>query len=228
MARNEPKTYEQQNQQARERSQQNAVATGNPQQRGMARRSFDPTAMPFGLLGLNPFALMGRLMEQLDYAPRRGENGESVAWAPAIEVAERDGNLAVRVDLPGLQPDEVRVAVLDDALVVEGESTFQREDDKGGIHRTERRYGRFMRTIPLPAGAKTDQATARLENGVLEIIVPVQEQQSDRKQIPVQGSSTSQGGSAGTGGASGTSQSSGGSSGQTSGASSEQGSTRNK
>ncbi len=221
MARNDTRTNEQQNQQAQGRAQQNAVDAGNPQQRGVARRSFDPLATPFGLLGLNPFALMGRLFDQLDYAPRRGESGESVAWAPAIEVAERDGNLVVRVDLPGLKPDEVRVAVLDDALVVDGESTFEREDDRGGIHRTERRYGRFMRTIPLPAGAKTDQATARLENGVLEIIVPVQQQQSDRKQIPVQGSSTSPGGSSGTGGASGTS------SGQTSGASSEQSSTRN-
>jgi HSP20 family protein len=58
------------------------------------------------------------------------------------------------------------------------------------MHRTEIRYGRFYRTIPLPEGVNAEQVRAKFDNGVLEVTVPVPEQQSQRKQIPIQSSST--------------------------------------
>jgi HSP20 family protein len=58
------------------------------------------------------------------------------------------------------------------------------------VHRTEIRYGRFYRSIPLPEGADVEQARARFENGVLEVAVPVPEQKAQRKQIPIQSGSS--------------------------------------
>jgi HSP20 family protein len=50
---------------------------------------------------------------------------------------------------------------------------------------SERRYGQFYRSIPLPEGANGEQAHAHFDNGVLEILVPVQEPASKRRQIPI-------------------------------------------
>ena len=60
--------------------------------------------------------------------------------------------------------------------------------DKGGVHRTEIRYGRFYRVIPLPEGADVDQAKAKFENGVLEVTIPLAGQASKRRRIQVESS----------------------------------------
>jgi HSP20 family protein len=84
----------------------------------------------------------------------------------------------------------VKVEIADDALVLEGERKFEREENRGDIRRTELQYGHFYRSIPLPEGANAEQAHARFENGVLEITIPVPQQESNRRQIPVEASST--------------------------------------
>jgi HSP20 family protein len=54
------------------------------------------------------------------------------------------------------------------------------------VYRSERRYGQFYRSIPLPEGADTEQAKAQFNNGVLEVTVPAPEQKSSRREIPIQ------------------------------------------
>ena len=98
---------------------------------------------------------------------------------------ERDGKLIVHADLPGLNKDDLRIQVVNDQLVIEGERRREHEEDKGPIHRSERSYGSFMRSVALPEGANVDQAHAEFNNGVLEISVPIPEQKQAR-QIPIQ------------------------------------------
>jgi HSP20 family protein len=117
----------------------------------------------------------------------RGEEGKT-AWTPTVEVNERDGKYVVHAELPGVKPDDVKLEITDDAVVLQGERQCEREENKGGVHVTERRYGNFYRAIPLPEGAKIDEARAKFENGVLEVEVPVAEQRSNRRQIPIEGS----------------------------------------
>jgi HSP20 family protein len=95
----------------------------------------------------------------------------------------------VHAELPGLEPKDVKVDVENDALVIQGERRFEQEEKEGGVQRTERQYGLFYRSIPLPEGAKVDQAKAKFHNGVLEVTIPVPEQQSNRRTIPVEGES---------------------------------------
>jgi HSP20 family protein len=105
---------------------------------------------------------------------RAGE--ESAVWAPHIDVRERDKNLIISADLPGLNKDDIKVEVTDRGLCLRGERKREHEEQGEGYYRTERSYGAFCRVIPLPEGADIDQAKAAFNNGVLEITVPVPDQ----------------------------------------------------
>jgi HSP20 family protein len=129
----------------------------------------------FGSLGFGQSAFMpGRA----GVNPWRG--AEVGGWAPDIEVYQRNNELVVRADLPGLKRDDVKVDVTDQAITIHGERRQEKESEQGGVYRTERSYGSFYRQIPLPEGAMTDQAKATFKNGVLEITVPAPPDQVTR------------------------------------------------
>jgi len=133
--------------------------------------------------GLAPFAggaLWRRLLGDFDRV-FEGTNGplfkvparlNEFAWVPEVEVAEREGKLFVRVDLPGVKKEEVRVTA-DEYLKIEGERTQEAESNEGEWFRTERSYGRFARVIPLPEGVKATEIVAAFSDGVLEVVVPL-------------------------------------------------------
>jgi HSP20 family protein len=83
----------------------------------------------------------------------------------------------------------VKVEIENDSVVIQGERKTETEEKNAGVQRTERQYGYFYRSIPLPEGANADQAEAKFHNGVLEITVPVSEQQANRRSIPVKADS---------------------------------------
>ncbi len=132
---------------------------------------------------------MSEEMDNFFNQARGGGRREGAVWSPAIEVAERDGKYLIHAELPGLKPEEVKVELRDNALVIEGERRSEHEENRGGIHRSERRYGQFYREIPLPEGVNPDQVNARFENGMLEITAPVPQARSNSRQIPIQGAS---------------------------------------
>jgi HSP20 family protein len=146
---------------------------------------------------ISPFTLLRRMTEEVDRTlgepGARGGRAETV-WAPAIEVNQQEGKYIVRAELPGLKPEEVKIEVTDDALILEGERKFEQEENTSGVRRTERMYGRFYRVIPLPEGANTAEARARFENGVLEVTVPVTERQSNRRQLTLESNSNEKSG----------------------------------
>lgn len=161
------------------------------QSSGIARRrEYDPWR---DLFNPNPFAMMRRLSEEMDRAfsgnlgLRRGF-GETGGWAPAVEVRQRNGDLVIQAELPGLNKDDVKVEIADDRITIQGEKKRESESTEGGVHRSERSYGRFYRTIPLPEGTQADKAKAEFKNGVLEVSVPVPQQAQHNKprQIPIQ------------------------------------------
>lgn len=196
MATQTTRTDEKQNQ----GSQQGQAMTRSSQQQGSSRSSgYLPYLTPADILRTNPFSLMRRMSEELDRvfgeSNERGQREKT--WTPTVEVMQREGNFVVRAELPGLKPEDVKLEITDDAIVLEGERKDEREESKGGLHITERRYGRFYRAIPLPEGAKTGDAGAKFENGVLEITVPTEEPKRQRREIPIQGGSQATTGSSG-------------------------------
>jgi len=143
------------------------------------------------LFSMNPFTLMRRLTEDMDrmFYGRGEQNYDMGNWAPPVEVRESNGNLVVSAELPGLNKEDVKVEVNDNALIIQGERKREWDEEKEGVHRSERSYGSFYRAIPLPESAKAEQAKAEFNNGVLEVRVPIPQQQQTTRQIPIEGGS---------------------------------------
>jgi HSP20 family protein len=112
--------------------------------------------------------------------------GGATMWMPPVEVLQQGDKLLVRADLPGLQKDDVRVEVQSGALTIEGERKQEFEETEEGVYRSERVYGRFSRSIPLPEGADADQAKATFRNGVLEVELPVAAQAEQGRRLEIQ------------------------------------------
>jgi len=97
-------------------------------------------------------------------APRR--------WIPAMDLVERDDRFVLRVDLPGVPEEDVRVELDDRVLTIAGERKSALERGDGGYRHLERAHGAFSRSLTLPEGVDPDAVTARFEHGVLEVEVP--------------------------------------------------------
>jgi HSP20 family protein len=137
------------------------------------------------LFSLNPFALMRQFTEEMDaLLGGASKEGKPEFWEPTVEVREADGKMMVTAELPGLNKEDIKVKVNEDGLVLEGERKQEKEEKREGYYRSERSYGRFFRSIPLPKGADPDKASAEFSDGLLKVVVPVAQAKS--KEVPVQ------------------------------------------
>jgi HSP20 family protein len=143
------------------------------------------------LFSSGPFSMIRRLTEEMDrafsntWSLTRGF-GDWGAWSPPVEVRQRDGDLEISAELPGLSKDDVKVECTEEGITIEGEKKREVEKEEGGIHRSERSYGHFYRMIPLPEGAESDKAKAQFKDGVLQVRVPISEQaRAKHRQIPI-------------------------------------------
>jgi HSP20 family protein len=123
-----------------------------------------------------------RLRDEVDRALNTwwsdsGEFGElATGWKPSIDVAETDEALEVKIDLPGIKPEDVDVSVTDNRLTIQGERKEEKETKEKTVHCVERRYGSFYRSIALPAGTRADDVSAESDNGVITVTIPKTEQ----------------------------------------------------
>jgi HSP20 family protein len=140
------------------------------QQAGLARTPHDP------------FALLRQMTAELDRVfddwpslrwPAFARRAATEVWSPKIEVFEKDNQLVTRVDLPGLKKDDVTVEVAAGQLTLSGERKRETEEKKDNFYRSEREYGSFYRTVPLPEGVKPEEVKASFADGVLEVSVPL-------------------------------------------------------
>ncbi len=114
----------------------------------------------------------------------RGDRGTvpTTRWGLlAADVAATDDNVVVRLEAPGMDPDDFDIHVDGDWLVVAGQKRYERTEEGRGYVRTERAFGRFTRRIPLPAEVDADDVDARYRNGVLEIDLPRHERGKPRR-----------------------------------------------
>jgi HSP20 family protein len=105
-------------------------------------------------------------------------------FAPPIEVQQRPDAVVLRLDLPGVEADEIDVRIDNGNLIISGERRQEHREEREGLVRTEISYGSFHRAIPLPEGADEDRMTAQLRNGTLEVTIPVVARDRGRR-VPV-------------------------------------------
>jgi len=150
----------------------------NPSSAGLARAE-TPLARR-SPLSIAPLRMLDRFADEMDRMfdelglgwNRAGSMMTTLRWTPQIDVSHRNNELVVRADLPGLNKDDIKVDVTEEAITIQGERRREHEEEREGVYRSERSYGHFYRMIPLPEGAKTDQARASFKDGVLEITMP--------------------------------------------------------
>lgn len=90
----------------------------------------------------------------------------------AAEVLDEEDRIRVRLEAPGMKKEDFNLAFLDNCLLVRGEKHVEDERSEGRYRITERAYGAFERSIPLPAAVDSDRAEARYERGVLRVDLP--------------------------------------------------------
>lgn len=110
-----------------------------------------------------------------------GAFGEAASWYPPTDVVEDADGIRISLELPGISPESVEVAVENRVLTVKGEKTQVNEQNSSRLHRYERSYGRFERSFQLPETVDLDRIAARSENGVLTLTLPRAEQAKARK-----------------------------------------------
>jgi HSP20 family protein len=104
------------------------------------------------------------------------DDGSTTGIVPAVDIVERENDYLVRVELPGLTKDEVKITVQNDVLTIKGEKKLEKEKKGESYLRVERSYGLFQRSFTLPSSIRNDRIEATHEHGVLSIILPKAEE----------------------------------------------------
>ena len=144
------------------------------EQASVPRREWERPYGPLGIMrqGLDEmerwFGHWGR--SWLTPGTGQGPFSQGGDWSPAIEAFQRGNEFVIRVDAPGMNRQDLQVEVGDDTVTIHGERRQDRQEERDGMFWTERSYGSFTRTIPLPHGAIADSAKASFNNGVLEVV----------------------------------------------------------
>ncbi len=89
-----------------------------------------------------------------------------------IDVVDRDEELLVRAELPGVEKDAVEVTLIGDRLMIEAEREFEDKEEKEAFYRHEVGFGKLVRTVALPVDIDIENVRAELKDGILEILLP--------------------------------------------------------
>lgn len=108
-------------------------------------------------------------------------NEFSSGWTPAIDLREDQDSLVAHVELPGMKKEDIEVSVHENVLSITGERACESESKEAGVHRCERSYGRFQRTLGLPKPVKAGDIKASYKDGILTITMPKTEEAKPRQ-----------------------------------------------
>ena len=106
------------------------------------------------------------------------------AWTPAVDLAERDNDFVMKMELPGVDRNDVKITLENNMLTIRGEKKQEKQAKESNLHRIERIYGSFQRSVSLPTSVRNDQVEAALQDGVLTVTLPKAEH-AKPKQIEV-------------------------------------------
>ena len=139
-----------------------------------------------------PFQGLFDMQRDMDLLTRRlwGPAEGRKTWVPAVDVFHREGDLVIRAELPGIDPErDVEITLRDGLLTLRGERRHEERTRENGMSRFESAYGSFERSVVLPQGVKEDDITASYDSGILEAVVPGVAELTGAKRIPVQAGS---------------------------------------
>ena len=112
---------------------------------------------------------MNRLFETL--APMESSSMQQ-SFMPLAEMEETEDAIHLKVEVPGMNADDLDVQVTQEAVMITGERKSESKSEKNGMKRSEFRYGSFQRTIPLPMPIDNNQVKGDYQNGILTLELP--------------------------------------------------------
>ncbi|HEV7868161.1 MAG TPA: Hsp20/alpha crystallin family protein [Chthoniobacteraceae bacterium] len=112
------------------------------------------------------------------------DSGLFSGWSPALDVHDDKENFVVHLELPGMKKEDINLSLHDGMLTVSGERKQEREQKNGGSFRSERYFGKFQRSVTLPALVDASKVSASYKDGVLIVTLPKSEE-AKPKQIEV-------------------------------------------
>jgi HSP20 family protein len=114
-----------------------------------------------------------------------GTRGDGT-FSPAVEAFSREGDLVVRAELPGIDPEkDVDITFQDNVLTIRGERRREEKHEEDQYFRSESFYGMFERQVALPEGANPEDITASYKDGILEVVVPRAASLAEPRKIPI-------------------------------------------
>jgi len=145
--------------------------------RGFRGVSTDPFRELFDLQrGIN------QLLDRSFATPR--EDVALKAWTPAVDVYEDENAFLIKLDLPEVSRDDVKVTLNENTLSISGERRVENEEKRENYHRVERSYGQFFRSFTMPPNVNTGAINAQFKDGVLRLTLPKREE-AKPKQVEV-------------------------------------------
>jgi HSP20 family protein len=93
-------------------------------------------------------------------------------WAPSVDISESTEEYVIKAELPGVNKEDVKVAIEDGVVRIQGERKQEKEEKDKKFHRVERSYGSFMRTFALPVNIDETKVQAQFKDGVLAVRLP--------------------------------------------------------
>jgi len=127
-----------------------------------------------------------RTQRMAQLGQRHNGGASAAAWAPAVDISERKDAYVVAVEIPGVGADDLEITFEDGLMTIQGERHLVQDSSDEKVHRIERRYGTFRRSINLPSHIRADAIEASVQDGVLHILVPkADEVQAKRIQVRV-------------------------------------------
>jgi HSP20 family protein len=119
-----------------------------------------------------------------DFSWPSRDSGLFSGWSPALDVFDDKDNLVVKVELPGLKKDQINLSLHDGVLTISGERKLEHETKEKGTFRSERYFGKFQRSVTLPAAVDANKVNAAYKDGILTVELPKAEE-AKPKQIAV-------------------------------------------
>lgn len=99
---------------------------------------------------------------------------------PAAELSETDEAIHVKLEIPGMKAEDLDIQVTKDSVAISGERKSETTTEENGLTRSEFRYGKFQRIIPLPKLVENTQVTAEYKDGILNLILPKAEEEKTK------------------------------------------------
>jgi HSP20 family protein len=121
---------------------------------------------------------MNRLIDRL--VPTNGGERMGFAFIPSAELEETDDAIRLKLEVPGLEAKDIDIEVTPDAVSISGERKTESKTEEHGVTRSEFRYGKFQRVIPLPSLVQNDQVKAEYQNGILHLNLPKAESEKHK------------------------------------------------